>query len=61
MTASSDRDRVSELNSKVTAYGNKTLATLDGPGRQQDLVDRAHAMRVANDEIRAVRGTVLMP
>jgi hypothetical protein len=55
MTASTDKDRVAELNSKVTAYGSQPA------NDSQALRDRAHGMRVANDEIRSVKATVNQP
>ena len=52
---SKDSDRISELNSKVSTFGSKT------PTDSQNARDIAHAMRVANDEIRGVKGTVTNP
>jgi hypothetical protein len=57
MTVSTDKERFAELNARVTSIGNRTVATLDGPGRQQDLSDRALGMLALNNEILAAKGT----
>jgi len=62
MTASSTNERLSELNSKVTAYGNKVSPNPVGtPGNTADNVDRALSMLAANNEILAHKGTRNMP
>jgi hypothetical protein len=59
---SKDSDRISDLNTLVTNYGaNAKVAATDGPGRQQDLSDRALTMLKHNNEIRGLKGTVTNP
>jgi hypothetical protein len=48
---SQDSDRKTELESKVTSYGNQ--AANDSQAQR----DRAHGMRVANDEMRGKKQT----
>jgi hypothetical protein len=52
---SKDTDRFAELNAKVVTFGAKVAADT------QNARDLAHVMRVANDEIRANKGTVNNP
>jgi hypothetical protein len=52
---SKDSERIAELNSKLTAYGNKAPGTA-GVDSQSNL-DAAHALRVSKDEIRSLHGT----
>jgi hypothetical protein len=48
---SKDSERISDLNSKVTAYQSKTAADA------QTALDIAHHVRIAKDEVKDKHGT----
>jgi hypothetical protein len=48
---SKDSERISDLNSKITATQAKTAADI------QQSLDYAHTARVAKDEIKSLHGT----